>query len=128
MCLGYLKLSKIDEQLSGGELRAYLVSKKHALTAVVEEWLQGDSPLELESSRVLVKFLSKLEIPNQTLCDWLTVKYEVYQKSNDLLLQYIADNWNHEKLRVGEYLITKAASEGLEKSLLGVFLPILEIV
>lgn len=64
MCLGYLKLSKIDEQLSGGELRAYLVSKKHALTAVVEEWLQGDSPLELESSRVLVKFLSKLEIPN----------------------------------------------------------------
>lgn len=82
----------------------------------------------MESSRVLVKFLTKLEIPNMVLCNWLTVKYEVYQKTNDLLLQYIADNWNHEKLKVGEYLIAKAAEEGFDKSLLGVFLPILELV
>ena len=63
-----------------------MVEKKHALTTVVEEWFQGDTPMEMESSRVMVKFLSKLEIPNQVLCDWLTFKYEVYQKSNDLLL------------------------------------------
>lgn len=98
------------------------------LAAVVEEWLQGDTPLELESSRVLMKFLTKLEIPNQTLCNWITLKYEVYQKTSDLLLQYIADNWNHEKLQVGEYLISKASEEGIDKSLLGVFLPILEAV
>lgn len=105
-----------------------MIKKKHTLAAVVEEWLQGDTPLELESSRVLVKFISKLEIPNQTLCDWLTTKFEVYQKTNDLLLQYVAEYWNHDKLHVGEYLITKASEEGIDKSLLGVFLPILEVV
>lgn len=75
MCLGYLKLASID---TTGEVRKYLVQKQKPLCAVVEEWLQGESPLELESSRVIVKFLTKLEIPNQTLCDWLTDKYEVY--------------------------------------------------
>lgn len=84
--------------------------------------------MEMESSRVMVKFLSKLEIPNQVLCDWLTIKYEVYQKTNDLLLSYIADNWSHEKLQVGEYLVAKAAQEGSDRALLGVFLPILERV
>lgn len=61
MCLGYLKLAGLD---STGQIRGYLVEKKHALTTVVEEWLQGETPMEMESSRVLVKFLSKLEIPN----------------------------------------------------------------
>ena len=75
-----------------------------------------------------MKFLTKLEIPNEILCDWLTIKFEVYQKTNDLLLQYVADNWNHDKLKVGEYLIAKTAEEGLDKSLLGVFLAILEVV
>jgi hypothetical protein len=70
MCLGYLKLAALDES---GEVRAYLVSKKQFLTKIIEEWLQGETPLELESSRVLVKFLSKLEIPNLVLCYWLTV-------------------------------------------------------
>ena len=106
MCLGYLKLGNLDPT---GEVRSYLVDKKYALCTVVEEWLQGDTPMEMESSRVMVKFLTKLEIPNQVLCEWLTVKYEVYQKTNDLLLSYIADNWSHEKLQVGEYLIAKAA-------------------
>jgi hypothetical protein len=45
-----------------------------------------------------------------------------------LLLSYIADNWSHEKLHLGEYLIAKAAEEGVGKSLLGVFLVILEQV
>ena len=125
MCLGYLKLVNLDTR---GEMRDFLVAKKNPLAKIVEEWLQGDTPLELESSRVLVKFLSKLEIPNQTLCEWLTVKYEVYQKTSDLLLSYIADNWLNEKLHLGEYLISKAAEDGTDKSLLGVFLPILETV
>lgn len=125
MCLGYLKLSNLDES---GKIRAFLVDKKNALCTVVEEWLQGDTPMEMESSRVMVKFLTKLEIPNQVLCDWLTVKYEVYQKTNDLLLSYIADNWSHEKLQVGEYLVAKAAQEGSDRALLGVFIPILERV
>jgi hypothetical protein len=125
MCLGYLKLSNLDES---GKIRAFLVDKKNALCTVVEEWLQGDTPMEMESSRVMVKFLTKLEIPNQVLCDWLTVKSEVYQKTNDLLLSYIADNWTHEKLQVGEYLVAKAAQEGSDRTLLGVFIPILERV
>jgi hypothetical protein len=45
-------------------LHAFLVAKKHALVTVIEAWLQGETPLELESSRVLVKFLCKLEVPN----------------------------------------------------------------
>ena len=45
-------------------MKNFMIKKKHTLAAVVEEWLQGDTPLELESSRVLVKFISKLEIPN----------------------------------------------------------------
>ncbi len=36
MCLGYLKLSNLDES---GKIRAFLVDKKHALCTVVEEWL-----------------------------------------------------------------------------------------
>jgi hypothetical protein len=83
MCLGYLKLASLD---NSGAVRKYLVDKKNTLTTIVESWLQGETPMEMESSRVMVKFLSKLEIPNQVLCDWLTFKYEVYQKSNDLLL------------------------------------------
>jgi hypothetical protein len=125
MCLGYLKLASLD---NSGAVRKYLVDKKNTLTTIVESWLQGETPMEMESSRVMVKFLSKLEIPNQVLCDWLTFKYEVYQKSNDLLLQYIADNWTHEKLQVGEYLIAKAASEDTCRIMLGVFLPILEVL
>ncbi len=59
MCLGYLKLGGMDPNL-----HAFLVAKKHALVTVIEAWLQGETPLELESSRVLVKFLCKLEVPN----------------------------------------------------------------
>lgn len=75
MCLGYLKLAALD---NSGAVRKYLVDKKNTLTTIVESWLQGETPMEMESSRVMVKFLSKLEIPNQVLCDWLTFKYEVY--------------------------------------------------
>jgi hypothetical protein len=56
-----------------------------------------------------VKFLSKIVIPNQTLSEWLTIKPEIYQKTGDLLLAYIAENWNHERYQVGEYLVAKAA-------------------
>lgn len=58
LCLGYLKLGLLDDNL-----KQEIVKKKH-LTSVVEEWLMKDTPIENESSRVLVKFLSKLEIPN----------------------------------------------------------------
>ena len=119
MCLGYLKLGSLDV-----EVREFLIQKKH-LTVVVEEWIQGESPIENEASRVLVKFLSKLVIPNQVLSEWLTTKYQIYQKTNDLLLSYIAENWHNERLQVGEYLISKA---GADRQLLGVFIPILEMV
>jgi len=59
MCLGYLKLAAVDDSL-----KAFLVAKKQSLAAVVEAWLQGDTPIELEASRVLLKFLTRLEIPN----------------------------------------------------------------
>jgi hypothetical protein len=36
MCLGYLKLAAID---TSSAVKTYLVSKKNALTTVVEEWL-----------------------------------------------------------------------------------------
>jgi hypothetical protein len=36
-----------------------------------------------------------------------TTKVEVDQKTNDLLLSYIAENCNDEKLHFGEYLIAK---------------------
>jgi len=49
--------------------------------------------------------MSKLKIPNETLHEWLTSKYIVYQKTSDLLLGYIADNWQKEKVQVGEYLV-----------------------
>jgi len=61
MCLGYLKLANLDVT---GTIRTYLTEKKHTLCTVVEEWLQGDTPLQMESSRVVVNFITKLEIPN----------------------------------------------------------------
>jgi hypothetical protein len=61
MCLGYLKLASLD---NSGAIRKYLVDKKNTLATIVESWLQGETPMEMESSRVMVKFLSKLEIPN----------------------------------------------------------------
>jgi hypothetical protein len=40
--------------------------------------------------------MSKLKIPNEVLFQWLTEKYQIYQKASDLLLQYIAENWASE--------------------------------
>ncbi|CDW71353.1 dna-dependent protein kinase catalytic subunit [Stylonychia lemnae] len=117
MCLGYLKLASIDPNI-----KEYLISFR-SLPTIVEAWFDIDTPISNESARVLVKFLSKLEIPNETLCEWLTKKHLLYQKSSDLLLSYIAENWNHFKLNVGEYLIIKAKDE---PSLYAVFIPILE--
>lgn len=54
--------------------------------AVIESWIEGEVPAEIESSRLLVSFMSKLKIPNQILSRWLTVKNDVYQKNSDLLL------------------------------------------
>ena len=48
------------------------------LPGVVEKWLEKDTPAENEAGRVIVKFLSKLVIPNEVLADWLTEKHIVY--------------------------------------------------
>jgi hypothetical protein len=57
MCLGYLKLSFLDPKV-----REFLIQKKH-LTAVVKEWLKGDSSREL-SWRNNVKFFIKIDSSN----------------------------------------------------------------
>jgi hypothetical protein len=72
LCLGYLKLALLDDNV-----REFLIKKKH-FTTVIEEWLQGESPLENECSRILVKFISKLVIPNEILSEWITTKYVIY--------------------------------------------------
>ena len=72
LCLGYLKLSNIEERI-----RNYLISFIQIPT-IIEAWFEIDTPIANESARVLVKFLSKLEIPNDTLCDWLTHKPLLY--------------------------------------------------
>jgi hypothetical protein len=106
MCLGYLKLSQINEEIKTYLISNFIEKDKH-LIHIAESWLQCESPIENESSRVLVKFLSKLKIPNETIAEWLTVKYAVYQKTNDVILTYIEENWNDPKYHVGEYIITK---------------------
>ena len=93
--------------------------------AVIESWIEGDVPSEVESSRLLVSFMSKLKIPNEVLSRWLTSKNDVYQKNSDLLLQYIAENWSRDKVHVGEYLVQKA---GIQMELLAVLIPIVEYV
>ena len=102
LCLGYLKLSSLDPAI-----KDYLCAMVH-LPKVVEYWMTRDSPSENEAARVLVFFLSKLAIPNAVLAEWLTAKHWVFQRTSDLLLAYITENWEHPELRVAQYLVAKA--------------------
>jgi len=43
-----------------------------SLKDVIELWLNCDSPFENESARVLIKFMSKLKIPNKVVLEWIT--------------------------------------------------------
>lgn len=92
------------------------------LGPTVEFWIKQDTPNYIESSRQLVSFMSTLRIPNETLNIWLQDKSFVYQKTSDLLLVYIKENWTKEKIHLGEYLIQKATKD---LGLLAVFLPII---
>ena len=92
---------------------------------MVEEWIKGVQPPEIESTRILVQFMCKLRIRNEELIGWLTEKTQIYQRTSDLLLAYIADNWSKDPIFVGEYIINKA---GEDMRLLTVFIPILEYV
>jgi len=99
LCLGYLKLCEIDPTLRQTLVRWVAQPAAEGETSfrqVVELWLTGDSPFENESGRVLVKFMSKLRIPNEVVLEWITQKSgaAVYHKCSDLLLQYIADEWS----------------------------------
>jgi hypothetical protein len=82
-----------------------------SLSIVIDECSAGNTPLENESCRLLVNFMSKLKIPNETLYSWLTEKYQIYQKCSDLLLAYIAENWQNEPEQVGDYLVNKAGED-----------------
>ena len=82
-------------------------------------------PPEIDSTRILIQFMCKLRVKNEELVQWLTEKSQIYQRASDLLLSYIADNWNKEPVYVGEYIISKA---GEDMRLLPVFIPILEHV
>lgn len=75
------------------------------IPGLVEAWIQADIPARTEQARMLVKFMSKLKIPNETLFEWLNCKDLIYQRTSDMLLQYIADNWTRDKVNIGEYLI-----------------------
>ena len=97
----------------------------NTLGSVVEEWIKGVQPPEIESTRILVQFMCKLRIRNEELIGWLTEKTQIYQRTSDLLLAYIADNWSKDPIFVGEYIINKA---GEDMRLLTVFIPILEYV
>lgn len=90
---------------------------------MVENWLEKGSPSEHEASRIIIKFLSKLGIPNAALAQWLTDKHFVYQRASDLILDYIIENWEHPDLRVAQYLVAKAQEN---PKLLSVFTPIIE--
>lgn len=119
LCQGYLNLSLIDKNLKQNLVE--LCSQK--LASVIEKCSTGSSPLESDSCRLLVNFMSKLKIPNETLYSWLTDKNQIYQKSSDLLLTYIAENWQTEPEQVGEYIVNKA---GEDMKVLQVFIPIIQ--
>ena len=93
------------------------------LGPTVESWILSETPTYIESSRLLVSFMANLKIPNETLNNWLKDKSFVYQKTSDLLLIFISENWTKEKVHLGEYLIQKATKD---LGLLAVFLPIIE--
>ena len=104
-------------------VRNYLLEFCEKLGPTVEIWIQSDTPTYIESSRLLVDFMASLRIPNETLNNWLKDKSFVYQKTSDLLLKYISENWTKDKVHLGEYLIQKATKD---LGLLAVFLPIIE--
>ena len=71
LCLGYLKLAEIDPSI-----KQNLVSlSREQLGKVVETWTESSSPSDIESTRLLVQFMSKLCIPNELLYEWLTSQY-----------------------------------------------------
>lgn len=49
--------------------------------------------------------MASLGIPNEILSEWLTNKSDVYHKTSDILLKYIAENWTRSDTQVGHYLI-----------------------
>ena len=106
-------------------MRNILLEISERFGPTIEEWIESDLPIYIESSRLLVSFMAQLRIPNETLFNWLTSKSFVFQKTSDLLLSFISDNWMKEKVHLGEYLIQKAAKE---LTLLAVFLPIIQVV
>ena len=58
LCLGYLKLAEYDQSI-----RDKLVAlSSNSLGQVVEEWIKGVQPPEIESTRILVQFMCKLRI------------------------------------------------------------------
>jgi len=98
LCLGFLKLCELDDSLKRAltfKIHLSIAKNENSFKAVVEQWLNCDSPFENESGKVLVKFMSKLGIPNNVLLEWITLKTaaQVYHKCSDILLSYIADNW-----------------------------------
>ena len=120
LLLGYLKLAQISPLIKE---KLELISQE--LPVVVESWIKEDSAFHEDNTRLLVNFMSQLHIPNATLSEWLTNKSEIFHKSSDLLLKYIADNWKREDFQVGNYLVEKT-NENID--LLSVFIPILNYI
>jgi len=74
LCQGYLNLAAIDKNLKHELIKLATSS----LPAVIDKCSTGNTPLENESCRLLVNFMSKLKIPNEVLFSWLTEKNQIY--------------------------------------------------
>lgn len=72
--MGYLKLAEYD-----AKVREKLIALScSSLGKVVEEWVKGIQPPEIESTRIVVQFMCKLRIKNEELISWLTEKTQIY--------------------------------------------------
>ena len=60
LCLGYLKLAEFDPKLK----QELIELSSNSLGQVVDEWVKGSEPPEIESTRVLIQFMCKLRVKN----------------------------------------------------------------
>lgn len=101
LSLGYLKLIEIEPdlaQLAVSSLWDVTMGEQgkdseSTLRKRIESMLGSDSPFENESGKLLVRFVSKIQISPYVLLDWITRNTSIYLKCSDILLKYISENW-----------------------------------
>ena len=58
-----------------------------------------------EKARDLIKFIGKAHLPFSTLITWLVDSPVLFQRTADLLLNYVASAWNDEKCELASDLV-----------------------